>query len=104
MRQRICLLTVLWHWKNDNSAAKSTPLVSQQRLKNMTIPLILKTRKHSSRMRTDRTITRLSRERVAMRAIMDRQNTCENITFPLRSVMMSKSGKTELNLCGGWAS
>ena len=41
------------------------------------------TRKHSSRMRTDRAVTRMRRERVAMRPIMDRMtHTCENITFP----------------------
>ena len=34
-------------------------------------------------MRTDRAVTRISSEQVAMRSIVDRMtHTCENITFP----------------------
>ena len=34
-------------------------------------------------MRTDRAVTRMSRDRVAMRPIVDRlTDACENITFP----------------------
>ena len=41
------------------------------------------TRKHSSRMRTDRALTRMSCDRVAIRPIVDRMtDACENITFP----------------------
>ena len=40
------------------------------------------TRKHSSGMHTDRAITRMSSDRVAMRPIVDRMtHACENITF-----------------------
>ena len=52
---------------------------------------IVKTRKHSSRMRTNRAVTRLNSEQVVIRPIVDRQITCEDITFPLRSVIMSDS-------------
>ena len=42
-----------------------------------------KTRKHSSRMHTDRDLTTMSSDRVAMRPIVDRMtDACENITFP----------------------
>ena len=41
------------------------------------------TRKHSSRIRTDRAVTRMSSEPVAMRPIMNRMTrACGNITFP----------------------
>ena len=40
-------------------------------------------RKHSSRMRSDRAVTRTSNDRVAMRPIVDRMtDACENITLP----------------------
>ena len=39
-------------------------------------------RKHSSRMRTDHALARMSSDRVAMRPIVDRMShACENITF-----------------------
>ena len=42
-----------------------------------------KARKHSSRMRTDRAVTRISSDRVAIRSIVDRMiHVYENITFP----------------------
>ena len=42
-----------------------------------------KTRKHSSRMRPNRAITRMSSDQVTMRPIVDRMtDACENITFP----------------------
>ena len=44
---------------------------------------VCSTRKHSGRMRTDRALTRMSSDRVAMRPIVDRMtDACENITFP----------------------
>ena len=46
-----------------------------------------KTRKHSSRMHTDRAVTRKSSELVAMRPIVDNQTNVKKITFPLRSVI-----------------
>ena len=43
----------------------------------------LKTRKHSSRMGTDRAATRMSSDRVAIRPIVERMtDACENITYP----------------------
>ena len=42
-----------------------------------------RTRKHSSRMHTNRTVTKMRSERVAMRLIVDRMTDAyENITFP----------------------
>ena len=56
------------------------------RCKNITLATTLLrpvTRKHSSRMHTDRAVTRMSSERVAMRPIVHRMtHACENITFP----------------------
>ena len=41
------------------------------------------TGKHSSRMRTDRDVTRMSSDRLAMRPIVNRMTDArENITFP----------------------
>ena len=43
--------------------------------------IITITRKHSSRMRTDRTVTKMTSDRVAMRPIVDRmKHARENIT------------------------
>ena len=44
---------------------------------------VKKTRKHSSRMGTDRAVTRMSSDRVGMRPTVDRMtDACKNITFP----------------------
>ena len=46
-------------------------------------PKQLLTRKHSSRMRTDCTVTRMSSDRVVMRPIVNRMtHASENITLP----------------------
>ena len=45
----------------------------------MTVNEIL-TRKHSSRMRTDRAVTRLRSEQVAMRPIVDRQTPVKTLS------------------------
>ena len=41
-----------------------------------------KTRKHSSRMRTDRAVTRMSSERIAKRPIVDRQTPVKTLPSP----------------------
>ena len=41
--------------------------------------IVLRTRKHSSRMRTDRAVTRMTSDRVAIRPIVDRQTPVKTL-------------------------